>query len=330
MTASLEVPSAAAVAWPADVSMIWQRLTELAAECVALRAELTAVHQRVAVLEAANEQLREASAATSVDVADDRRQPADPARRSAIAGIIGLAAGMALMPQIAGAASGDPVEAGLSNTCNGTTRITTSSGTGLHGKTTVLSGAAYGIQGESLSANGAGVYGVNMSTGTGAIGIIGQSISTTGVGVYGVNSITAGVTIGVRGRTNSPNGTSVKGEAFATQGSATGVSGESMAPGGYGVFGYAKANSGVNYGVYGQTLSPDGWAVHAQGRLRVAGRSFLNAPNTPPQLGPLPNSTISFWHDPAASSGAPNGLLVVQVKTSAGTVGRANIALSSA
>lgn len=330
MTASLEVPSAAAVAWPADVSMIWQRLTELAAECVALRAELTAVHQRVAVLEAANEQLREASAATSVDVVDDRRQPADPARRSAIAGIIGLAAGMALMPQIAGAASGDPVKAGNSNTCNGTTRITTSSGTGLHGKTTVTGGAAYGIHGESYSNGGAGVYGVNMSTGTVAIGIIGQSISTTGVGVYGVNSITAGVTIGVRGRTNSPNGTSVKGEAFATQGSATGVSGESMAPGGYGVFGYAKANSGVNYGVYGQTLSPDGWAVHAQGRLRVTGRSFLHAPNTPPQLGPLPNSTISFWHDPAASSGAPNGLLVVQVKTSAGTVGRANIALSSA
>jgi hypothetical protein len=244
--------------------------------------------------------------------------------------MLGVAAGLALVPRAAAAASGDEVLAGQSVSCTGTTQIFTSTGTGLRGTATKTSGDVIGVHGVTASPGGAGVFGANTASTGPANGIIGSSLSTTGVGVYGVAATTTGPTIGVRGRTNSPTSTAVKGEAVTNEGSAIGVSGESSAPGGYGVFGYAKATAGVNYGVYGRSdSSTTGWAVWAQGRLRVTGRSFLHAPNTPPSLGALPNSTISFWHEPAASDGAPYGRLHVQIKTSGGQVFRATIPLVS-
>lgn len=320
--------AATCAAWHADR----QHLATLTAECAALRAELTEVRRHIAAIEAENRALRHASAAgaaTPAAAMPHPTSPARPARRAALAGMLGVAAGLALVPRAAAAASGDPVRAGQSVGCTGTTQITTTTGTGLRGRATATSGDVMGLHGVTASPGGAGVFGVNMaSTGVPANGVVGQSLSTHGVGVYGVAATATGPTIGVRGRTNSPTSTAVKGEAVTNEGSAIGVSGESSAPGGYGVFGYAKATAGVNYGVYGRSDSPTtGWAVWAQGRLRVTGRSFLHAPNTPPALGALPNSTISFWHEPAASGGAPLGRLHVQIKTSAGQVFRASIPL---
>jgi hypothetical protein len=74
--------------------------------------------------------------------------------------------------------------------------------------------------------------------------------------------------------------------------------------------------------VYGQTSSPAGYALYGQGRLKVAGRSFLATPNSAPADADLNVGSISLYLDET------NSKLKVRVKYSTGVLKTATIALA--
>ena len=211
------------------------------------------------------------------------RSDDDPARViiGAAAGLAGLVADSVISTEPAGAASGDTVLLGNSNSSSATTEITTTSGDGLQGSTS--DNYSYGVYGENTGVNGTGAgvygtgntYGVYGSGGTDGIGVYGSG-GTFGVfaigGTYGVNgqgptgvygySYTGG--IGVEG-TATGGGVGVFGTAH------TGVSGESKTPGGHGTKG--QGTNGAT-GVYG--VSDKGTGVLAKSTsgdaLQVVGK----------------------------------------------------------
>jgi hypothetical protein len=144
------------------------------------------------------------------------------------------------------------------------------------------SAATYGVLGQSISTSGEGVlgqhtavtgvapgvHGTTASTNDGAVGVLGEvmpsSAGSSSAAVFGNNHSTTGFGIGVIGQ---------------QAGSGYGVYGGT--PSGIGVYGQATGSTGLNYGVYGQTSSPSGYAgyfvgpVQATGNLGVGGTTTM-------------------------------------------------------
>jgi hypothetical protein len=107
------------------------------------------------------------------------------------------------------------------------------SGQGVRGWATALSGTTYGVHGEARSTGGRGVYGEATASDGSTYGVYGQSQSTIGSAVFGWASSSTGHNFGVQGRTSSASGSAV--------------------------FGWATSTTGLNYGVRGSTFSASGW-----------------------------------------------------------------------
>ncbi len=134
------------------------------------------------------------------------------------------------------------------------------------------SAATYGVLGQSISTSGEGVlgqhtavtgiapgvHGTTASTTSTAVGVLGEVLPTSAggssVGVFGNNHSTTGFGIGVQG---------------TQAGAGWGVYGTT--PGGIGVYGQATGTTGTNFGVYGATSSPSGFAGYFDGALRTLG-----------------------------------------------------------
>jgi hypothetical protein len=126
--------------------------------------------------------------------------------------------------------------------------------------------------------------------------------------------ITTTSALGLKAESTSTSGIGVSGLASASSNHATfGVRGE---------YGVANATSGKTYGVCGQTSSPGGYSLYGQGRLKVAGRSYLGTPDSAPADGDLNLGSISFYLDET------NSKLKVRVKYSTGVLKTATIALA--
>lgn len=127
-------------------------------------------------------------------------------------------------------------------------------GRGVVGYSTALSGANYGVIGQSDSTGGSGVYGY-VPVGVGSSGVLGVSDGTHGTGVRGIANNGTGAS-GVRGETAQGFGVyglSTSGGAFVA-----GVFGGSGGFQGTGVLG--EALGGLGWGIYGKTT--DGHGVH--------------------------------------------------------------------
>jgi hypothetical protein len=117
------------------------------------------------------------------------------------------------------------------------------------------------------------VFGENTAVSGAAYGVYGQSASTGARAVTGMATALSGSAYGVFGQSSSSNGRGVYGNALATTGTAIGVVGQSFASDGRGVFGTARDTSGVNYGVYGKTSSANGYAGYFEGGRNYFQRS---------------------------------------------------------
>jgi endosialidase-like protein/collagen triple helix repeat protein len=109
----------------------------------------------------------------------------------------------------------------------------------LHIETTV----SRGIRSTTSSTSGVGVSGTASAVTGSTNGVNGQSNSTSGIGVFGKAIAGSGVTYGVAGRSYSTSGRGVHGLASATSGANYGVYGETSSASGYA--GYFKG--GRNY-----------------------------------------------------------------------------------
>ncbi len=143
------------------------------------------------------------------------------------------------------------------------------------------SAATYGVLGQSISTSGEGVlgqhtavtgiapgvHGTTASTSDGAVGVLGEvmpsSAGSSSAAVFGNNHSTTGFGIGV---------------VAQQAGSGYGVYGGT--PSGMGVYGQATGSTGVNYGVYGQTSSPSGYAGYFVGPLQTTGNFGVNGATT--------------------------------------------------
>ncbi len=253
-----------------------------------------------------------------------------PARRVALASMIGAAAGLALAARPVAAKNGDAVLAGGSVTSTGVTRITTTGQTAFQGTNSAPTGITYGVIGAVASNQGDGVFGENTTTGFGGTGVRGRIQASQGVGVLGehtgtsgqgagvfgtvrtsdskasgvagVASATTGGAVGVRGTADGPTGAGVLGWARATSGNTYGVSGWASSGGGFGVYGINYATSGQACGVYGTTASATGYALYGHGNLRVTGRCYLAVPASAPPATMLGAGTLSFWLDTSTNT----------------------------
>jgi hypothetical protein len=161
-------------------------------------------------------------------------------RRELLAGAAG-AAGVIAAQTVVGAKPAyatDPndVVLGVDNqSTSGTTGVSSSDITGLHGRTTASN--ATGVFGEALSDDGTGVHGVGSLFGVrgdGPFGIDGESTIAGGVGVVGSASGVGGRGVHGAGSERGVNGTSDNIGVYG-QGGLVGLYGASAAPGGTGV-----------------------------------------------------------------------------------------------
>lgn len=256
------------------------------------------------------------------EISDDdttTEEPAPPTttRRSlvskgAIAAAVGAAAGLA-MRSPAGAANGDTMNVGQSDTGTATTflfggttfRVAGGNSAGLasiYGETGGTGGGRYGVRGDYTASDedGVGVYGLHSGPTAGGIGVKGES--ELGTGVYGVktDSVSGGIGvhgrtesttagIGVLGETNGTKGIGVRGRALSTQ--SVGVSGE--AQDGVGVDGIATFGTGVR----GRGTTADLVAAGA-GIIRISVSVATDVtPTSSGQPGSLArNSDGSLWY----------------------------------
>ena len=173
-------------------------------------------------------------ATRSADHDEADRPGAMTTRRAVIigaaAGLAGLVADSVISSEPAGAASGDTVLLGNSNSSSATTEITTTSGDGLQGSTS--DNYSYGVYGENTGVNGtgAGVYGTGNT-----YGVYGSG-GTDGIGVYGSGGTFGVFAIGGTYGVNGQGPTGVYGYSYTggigVEGTATG--------GGVGVFGHGS------------------------------------------------------------------------------------------
>jgi trimeric autotransporter adhesin len=133
------------------------------------------------------------------------------------------------------------------------------SGIGVEGSATAVTGDTVGVLGVSNSPDGYGVYGEELATTGTTAGVSGYTISTAGYGVLGNAAANTGTTAGVYGAGSSPSGYGVEGTSPNV-----GVYGQTSTPGGYGVDGQNAATTGTGTGVYGSTASAAGIGVYGQ------------------------------------------------------------------
>lgn len=171
-------------------------------------------------------------------------------------GVLGATVAGLLDASPAGAANGDSVLFGQSNSATATTEVDTTTGDGLHGTTTAdgasgvagidtSDGGGHGVFGDS--ANGIGVYGRPT---TGVSGLLGSSIAA----VVGDSSASVGV-VGLSSSSDGISGTSSAHDQSGVTGTSTNIDG------GQGVYGLCSSGSGV----LGE--SDSGYGVQAIGGL---------------------------------------------------------------
>ena len=241
--------------------------------------------------------------------AADRKQ----SRRALFAGTVGAGVGAVAATvlgsaQSASADTGGNCVLGESNTASSTTSITTSSGTGLAGTTSDISGV--------------GVFGTDTSS-TGSSGVFGQS--TNGTGVQGVTSgnnqaamlatdNSSGGGIGVSA--NSTNGTGV----FGTSANGAGVQGQTSGTGQSGVVGMDTSAVLGGSGVFGSSANGTG----VQGTTGGNGQAGVIGTDNSPGGGTGVNGTsINGTGVQAASGGIA---LLVTGKVAFSTSGTATVA----
>lgn len=198
---------------------------------------------------------------------------------------------------VSGTVKASRIEAIASTLASVSGQNSSTTGHGVHGTATALTGSANGVTGLSYSSAGKGVFG-SASAGTGtSYGGYFENWSVSGRGIRGIALHPTGATLGVEGVSVGTSGTGVFGNANATTGSTKGVHGESASTSGIGVYGlstatsgttygmyawsnsssgrgiYANVNSatGVNYGVRGQTASSSGYGVYSAGNFGASG-----------------------------------------------------------
>lgn len=222
-----------------------------------------------------------------------------------------------------------------------------SSGWGVFGFASAVSGSTNGTRGQSLSTSGTGVLGLANAGSGNNIGVSGESTSPDGTGVLGLHSASSGTGPGVFGKTNSTSASAVgvlgrvnsaspgsfsaavRGENLGTSASGIGVWGSQVGSGwgvygttsgGIGMYGRATAASGTNYAVYGQTSSPDGYAGYfLGGRNYFEGKVGIgtDAPFWPLDvhasgsiaIGVMTSGTIGVLSEASATTGAAVGVV---------------------
>ncbi len=182
---------------------------------------------------------------------------------------------------IAAATNGTAITAtAVSNLTAGS--FTSQSGTGLAGYSTDAA-AGTGVVGQSAGSSGYGVRGMATSLSGYTYGGNFQTSSTSGTGVRGSATSSTGVNFGVFGSALSTNGIGVYGQNLADSGNTYGGYFKSHSPTGRAVYGIADASGGVTYGVYGSTVSSSGYGLFALGRSGASGtKSFrIDHPGDP-------------------------------------------------
>lgn len=141
---------------------------------------------------------------------------------------------------------------------------TTSTSSGVYGRSSAASGTTYGGRFETASPSGIGVFGkAEALTGVNYGGRF-ETLSPTGYGVYGLAVGAGGLNNGVYGRTDSTLGRGVMGDATAATGATTGVYGASSSTSGRAMFGRATAGTGITHGGWFESDSTDGRGVYGR------------------------------------------------------------------
>ena len=144
----------------------------------------------------------------------------------------------------------------------------TSSGIGVYGDASSMTGANHGVYGETHSGTGYGVYGYNAAGGFGG----------SGVGVYGY------AYDAVKGYSSYDNLTGILGSESQNAGvygdglGGYGIKGASTS--GWGVYGRATTGTGVNYGVYGQSDSTGGYGGYFSNSTSGTGLNAISSSGT--------------------------------------------------
>ncbi len=180
--------------------------------------------------------------------------------------LVGTSSGHIVLGQNSSTTSTSSGVYGRSSAATGTTyggrfETASASGIGVSGKAEALSGTNYGGRFESLSPDGTGVYGFAANAGGFTYGVYGRSNSTLGSGVYGQATAATGMTTGVNGESSGTSGRGVFGRATSATGTTHGGWFESDSTEGRGVFGRAGAGTGLTIGVYGDSESTSGIGV---------------------------------------------------------------------
>ncbi|MFM9997038.1 MAG: hypothetical protein ACKVU4_14705 [Phycisphaerales bacterium] len=180
--------------------------------------------------------------------------------------LVGTSSGHIVLGQNSSTTSTSSGVYGRSSAASGITyggRFETASvlGIGVFGRAEALSGTNFGGRFESLSPDGTGVYGFAANAGGFNYGVYGRSNSTLGSGVYGTATAATGMTTGVYGESSATSGRGVFGRAISATGSTHGGWFESDSTSGRGVYGRAGAGTGVTIGVRGDSESTSGVGV---------------------------------------------------------------------
>jgi trimeric autotransporter adhesin len=175
--------------------------------------------------------------------------------------------------------------------------------TAIEGRATGLTAQNIGGRFESTSSSGRGVYGLASSSDAFTLNVGGLFEARAGFAraVWGRATGTSATNHGGFFESHSTEGRGVAGVAIASSGTNIGGDFRSNSTAGTGVRGVAAATSGTNFGVFGQSDSPAGFAVHAQGRLRATGASFLQGNVL---IGAATGTPEARLHVMAASAGS--------------------------
>ena len=198
----------------------------LADEVAQLKGELATMRAELARLR----QSDDADARPAVD-GDELAVAHDSSRRALLRrGAIAVGAGIAgvgLSGQRAAAADLDPVLLGTGHDSTGSTVITCSgvSTDAIAGYSSALTGASWGVRGESASVDGVGVFGRAANSFGRGTGVRGAGEGIGGIGVRGSADSPDGATVGVYGSVTSPDGTGVVGENASADPGGIGVAG---------------------------------------------------------------------------------------------------------
>ena len=146
-----------------------------------------------------------------------------------------------------------------------------------------------------VATSGYGVYGNATAVSGVATGVYGQSASTTGVGVAGLATAETGAAYGVYGKSLSSEGAAILGQNKATTGAALGVGAFTASDGGVAMLGVGVAASAESgkvtlrpVGVWGDTNVDTGIGVLATADFGIAFAGYNNAENI---------STAKFQND---------------------------------